>query len=223
MAEQDGFYCTDYGCGVVSASIKKGEPDLGIWLHGDVVPEGDGWSFKPYSATEYRGCIIGRGATDNKGQLAAVLNLLRILKKLDVKLGYNPAIYLGSNEESGKGDIIGIPGNPYAKGFLNVATPPRLSLVPDYGFPIASSGKGGMTVTLKSQKPLHGFIITAGQDDSPGCASALFETSDVPDHIDECTVTKKKSTKIWIFLWQIVRLMRKHSPICQEERRNTVC
>ena len=35
-----------------------------------MVPEDDGWNFEPYKAVEYKGYIIGRGATDNKGQLA---------------------------------------------------------------------------------------------------------------------------------------------------------
>ena len=90
-AKRDGFFMTDYGVGVVSAAVKDGPIDLGIWLHGDVVPEGDGWTFSPYDATEYKGCIVGRGATDNKGQLAAAYNLLKIFKKLGVDLKYNVA------------------------------------------------------------------------------------------------------------------------------------
>lgn len=181
MAGADGFYTTDYGVGVVSAAMKEGECDLGIWLHGDVVPEGDGWSFPPYDATEYKGCIIGRGATDNKGQMSAVLNLFRIFKKLDIKLNYNPAIYIGSNEETGMEDMIGHEGNPDARGFMNVCKPPRLSLVPDGSFPVGYGGKGGMNITLRSKTPLHGVTLTAGQKESPGLARATFENADIPE------------------------------------------
>ena len=66
MGKQEGFYPTDYQVGVVSLAMKDSQPDLGIWLHGDVVPEGEGWNFQPYHATEYKGCIVGRGATDKK-------------------------------------------------------------------------------------------------------------------------------------------------------------
>ena len=45
MGEQEGFFTEDYHVGVVSLALKKGQPDLGIWLHGDVVPEGTGWDF----------------------------------------------------------------------------------------------------------------------------------------------------------------------------------
>ena len=77
-AKENGFFTKDYQVGVVSAAIKEGDIDIGIWLHGDVVPAGDGWNFEPYNAVEYKGCVIGRGATDNKGQLAAIFNLLKI-------------------------------------------------------------------------------------------------------------------------------------------------
>ena len=46
MGANNGFYCTDYGVGVVSLATKNTQPDVGIWLHGDVVSVGDGWSFR---------------------------------------------------------------------------------------------------------------------------------------------------------------------------------
>ena len=108
MAEADGFYTADYNVGVVSAAYKEGQPDVGIWVHGDVVPEGSGWEFEPYNAVEYDGRIIGRGAADNKGQFAAIFTLLKIFKRLGIELNYNPAIYAGSHEERGMYEIIGI-------------------------------------------------------------------------------------------------------------------
>ena len=199
MAGADGFYTTDYGVGVVSASMKKGEPDLGIWVHGDVVPEGDGWSFPPYDATEYRGCIIGRGATDNKGQLAAMLNLFRIFDKLGVELNYNPAIYLGSDEESGKRDLVGMEGNPDARGFINVHKPPRLSLVPDASFPVGYGGKGAINITLTAKEPISGYTFVAGLPESPGNATAVFESADIPENIDGCTVSRGACNEISTF------------------------
>lgn len=188
MAEASGFHCVDYGVGVVSAAVEDREPDLGIWLHGDVVPEGDGWNYAPYQATQYQGCIIGRGATDNKGQLAAVFNLLKIFQDLGIRLNYNPAIYVGSNEETGMADLVGISGSPDAKGFLNVATPPKLSLVPDSGFPVGYGGKGSVTFTLRSKTPLCGFCMHAGRDASPGKATAVFRTMELPVIPEGCAV-----------------------------------
>ena len=60
MGKAEDFYTTDYHVGVVSLAVEDGQPDLGIWLHGDVMPEGTGWLWPPFDATEYQGCIIGR-------------------------------------------------------------------------------------------------------------------------------------------------------------------
>lgn len=174
MGKKVEFRTTDYKVGVVSLALKEGQPDLGIWVHGDVVPAGEGWINPPFHATEYKGCIIGRGANDNKGQLAAMFHVLKIFKDLDISLKYNPALYVGSDEENGMHDLIGIPGNEDAKGFCNVCTQPRLSLVPDAIFPVGYGGKGTMNAVFRSKRPLHGLTITAGQEKSPGKAVAVF-------------------------------------------------
>ena len=196
MGKAAGFYNTDYNVGVISTALKEGQPDLGIWLHGDVVAAGEGWNYPPYDATEYKGCIIGRGATDNKGQLAAIFNLLQIFKELGIELKYNPALYVGSNEELGMEDLTGIPGNPDAKGFLNVCTPPRISLVPDSGFPVGYGGKGAVSVVLRSKTPLHGIKLIAGQPGKPGDALAILDRTDVPAELPQCTVTKGEKTEV---------------------------
>lgn len=187
LGEEEGFTCVDYGVGVVSLAMKASQPDLGIWVHGDVVPEGSGWDFEPYNAVEYEGCVVGRGAADNKGQFAAFFHLLRIFKQLDIPLKYNPALYVGSNEETGMGDLAGLPDNENAKGFLNVCTPPRISLVPDGGFPVGYGGKGGMNIRLRSKTPLHGWTFTAGEEKTPGRAEAVLP-SPITVSLPKCTV-----------------------------------
>ncbi len=196
MGKRDGFYTTDYNVGVISLALKEGAPDVGIWLHGDVVPEGDGWNFEPYNAVEYKGYVIGRGADDNKGQLAAIYNLLIIFKKLGIELNYNPAIYVGSNEEFGMADVVGDKKNPYAKGFLNVAKPPRLSLVPDGGFPLGYGGKGALNLELRSRKPLKGIKLTAGKTETPGLAEAIIDGFDIPDGIPECKIERNEKNAV---------------------------
>ena len=196
MAKSDGFFTADHGVGVVHASLREGQPDLGIWLHGDVVPEGDGWNFPPYEPTLIEGCIIGRGSTDNKGQLAAIYQLLKIFRDLDIPLRYNPAIYVGSNEETGMADLCGLPDNPDVRGFIHVCTPPRLSLVPDSGFPLGYGGKGSLKIQLRSKTPLHGITLYAGQPSSPGNADAILDRTDVPDTLSSCTVIKGEKTHI---------------------------
>ena len=196
MGEKEGLYTEDYNVGVVSLALKKGQPDLGIWLHGDVVPEGGGWAFEPYKPTEYKDCIIGRGAADNKGQLAAAFTLFKILKRLGVELNYNAAIYVGSNEESGMADMKGIPSNPDAKGFVNVCTPPKLSLVPDGDWPVGYGARGMATFYFRSKSPLRSCSLTAGLDENPGLATAVFDTTVFPDVIDGCTIEKTDKTTV---------------------------
>lgn len=189
LGQAAGYALTDYGCGVISLARGEGQPDLGIWLHGDVVPEGQGWQFDPYRAVEHAGCVIGRGAADNKGQLAAILCLFRILDALGVDLPYTPAIYVGSNEETGMRDLLGRPGDPDAPGFLQVAEPPRISLVPDGGFPLGYGGKGSCTLTLASQRALTSCTLLAGQSDAPGSAYATFPRTDLPGVLAGCKLT----------------------------------
>ena len=192
IGKENGFFCTDYGTGVISLALREGKPDLGIWLHGDVVPAGNGWKFDPFHATYYKNCIIGRGATDNKGQIAAAFYLLLAIRKLNIPLNFNPALYIGSNEENGMTDLTGIPGNPDAKGFLNVAEPPRLSLVPDGGFSAGYGGKGKVNLTLHSNTPFHGCILTAGTEKDPGLATASFDRELSTESIAHCTVSGKE-------------------------------
>lgn len=174
-----GFVTAEYGHGIISLSPKKGEIDLGIWAHGDVAEAGEGWQFPPFEGILYEGCVIGRGATDNKGQLVAVFHLLRIFKELGISLSYNPALYVGSNEESGMADL---------KGFLKEHTPPRLSLVPDGGFPMGYGATGLVSFYLESKTPLQDFTLTTGGPDRRGAADADFHTKALPAAIDGATV-----------------------------------
>lgn len=198
LGNDEGFHTADYGVGVVSLAFSEGEPSLGIWLHGDVVTTGEGWSFPPYEATLYNGCIIGRGACDNKGQLAAVFNLFKIFKRLGIKLTYNAAIYVGSSEESGMQDMKGLPENPDAKGFINVCTPPRLSLVPDGSFPIGYGARGLASFYLRSKTKL-GFTLTAGEAGAPGLAVAKINGRELPSELIGCEVLRGECTEVRAF------------------------
>lgn len=181
MGEKEGFHTISYTDSVISIGLKKGKPDLGIWIHGDVVPEGTGWNFDPYQAVEYKGYIIGRGATDNKGQFCAMFHLLKIFKKLGIELNYLPAIYVGSDEESGANDV---------KDFLTRYQPPKMSLIPDSSFPVGYGGRGAMYLYLRAKKPLQGVTVLAGQDEDPGKAVAMIgertvETNSPPRHLSK--------------------------------------
>ncbi len=176
IGEDRGFVTRDYGTGVVSLSLSEGDIDLGIWAHGDVVHEGIGWNFEPFNAVEYKGCIIGRGATDNKGQLVAILHLMEIFRELGVKLSFNPALFVGSNEETAMAEVENTPEKEDVKAFLRKYPAPALSLVPDSGFPVGYGGKGCVRARIIAKTPWDGVRLEAGKDDSPGKAEAWIKT-----------------------------------------------
>lgn len=70
--------------------------------HMDVVPPGtEGeWKMPPLSATIKRKKIFGRGTTDMKGGLAAMVIALKILKKLGLKLSGNLILNAVADEET---------------------------------------------------------------------------------------------------------------------------
>jgi succinyl-diaminopimelate desuccinylase len=61
-------------------------PGLLFLGHSDVVPAGPGWTREPYRSVVEDGRVYGRGATDMKGGLAAVLVALDALSRAEVPL-----------------------------------------------------------------------------------------------------------------------------------------
>ncbi|PZU46901.1 MAG: succinyl-diaminopimelate desuccinylase [Sphingomonas sp.] len=77
-----GFRCTllDFGeapDGPVRnlfATVGSGGPHFAFAGHTDVVPEGAGWSVDPYAGMIRDGMLLGRGAADMKGAIAAMVS-----------------------------------------------------------------------------------------------------------------------------------------------------
>ncbi|KXK28480.1 MAG: succinyl-diaminopimelate desuccinylase [Candidatus Brocadia sinica] len=66
--------------------IGKGSPALLVACHLDVVPAGDDWKRNPFDAWIENGRIYGRGASDNKGQMASMMAVARFLKENESRL-----------------------------------------------------------------------------------------------------------------------------------------
>ncbi len=81
-------------------------PSLLVACHLDVVPAGDGWQGNPFEAWIENGRIYGRGASDNKGQMASLMAVARYLKEHESKLK-GQFILVGAADEE-RGSALGL-------------------------------------------------------------------------------------------------------------------
>ncbi|MBZ2175940.1 dipeptidase PepV [Schnuerera sp. xch1] len=115
------------------AEIGDGEETVGILVHLDVVPEGDGWTYPPYEAEIHDDRIYGRGTTDDKGPAIACLYAMKALKESKIDLNRKIKIIFGTNEESGWGGI---------KHYFKHEKAPDMAFTPDADFPVIYGEKG---------------------------------------------------------------------------------
>lgn len=120
--------------------IEMGTGDLlGILGHIDVVPEGDGWSVSPYSATIKDGKIFGRGALDDKGPTLMALFAMKAIKDANIPLNMRVRLILGTDEESGWADM---------DYYLKKEEVPQIGFAPDAEFPVIHAEKGILHLEL---------------------------------------------------------------------------
>lgn len=110
-------FCLAAGLEVSTATVAPGRPNFtavlpggaqpGLLLrpgllflgHSDVVPAGTGWKQPPFEPYVRDGRLFGRGSTDMKGGLAAVLVALKALKDAGADLPGNAALACTVDEE----------------------------------------------------------------------------------------------------------------------------
>ena len=121
--------------GYVGTADLNDKPDaLHILGHLDVVAPGEGWTVtQPYSPKLVDGMLFGRGVEDDKGPVIASLLAMKAVKDLGVPLKANCRMIMGTNEESGSGDL------PY---FYKDNAPAPNTVTPDTGFPVYNTEKG---------------------------------------------------------------------------------
>ncbi|MGI5899389.1 MAG: Sapep family Mn(2+)-dependent dipeptidase [Christensenellales bacterium] len=124
---------------------KNDEKTMGILVHLDVVPPGDGWDSDPFEPVVKDGRIYGRGSNDNK--VAAVSTLFAIKACLDAGVEFKKKVRVifGCDEESGWADI------DYYKTKFNM---PDFGYSPDASFPVINAEKG--VVHLELLIPMKG-------------------------------------------------------------------
>lgn len=105
--EQVGIECTAFekepGRTNMVARVGSGRPRILVACHFDVVPPGDGWETDPFTAVVRDGRVYGRGTSDNKGQLAAMLEIARLLKQNEDRLIGEVILVGAADEERGSG------------------------------------------------------------------------------------------------------------------------
>ena len=174
LAEEWGLTATNHEGYVGTADLNDQEDALHILGHLDVVAPGEGWTVtEPYSPKVVGDMIYGRGTDDDKGPLVASLLAMKAVKDLGIPLTKNCRCILGTNEESGSGDIAWyFARHPFAPATFS----------PDSGFPVVNTEKGGLKPLFTAQWPvqaelprlawLHGGIRI---NVLPGDASAALE------------------------------------------------
>ncbi|MCK1387561.1 M20/M25/M40 family metallo-hydrolase [Bradyrhizobium sp. 21] len=83
------------------ARRRSGRPVLGLYFHVDTVPAATGWTTDPLQLTRDGDHLIGLGAADMKGTIAAVLLALRAAAAIGLPLAYDPMLLLCTDEEGG--------------------------------------------------------------------------------------------------------------------------
>ncbi len=74
--------------------------NLMIVGHSDVVPAGKNWSVDPFGGIERDGYIYGRGAIDDKGQVAVMTYLAILLKRMNFKFRGKLKLLIAADEET---------------------------------------------------------------------------------------------------------------------------
>ncbi len=173
MGKRYGFQTEnhDYYCG--SILYGDSEDEIGLVVHLDVVPEGNGWSGNPFTLKIDQDLYIGRGTLDDKGPFIACLYALRFLKDHNISLPFTVRLILGSDEEVGSTDL-----EYYAK----IKTPPAFSFTPDARFPVCIGEKGILQVDIKlGGLPAEIQDISGGEASNavPDTATATVWDSDI--------------------------------------------
>jgi succinyl-diaminopimelate desuccinylase len=83
------------------AARRTGRPVCSLYFHVDTVPPADGWTSDPFRLARDGDRLVGLGAADMKGCVAAVLLALRAAEREGVPLAYDPVLLLCTDEEAG--------------------------------------------------------------------------------------------------------------------------
>ena len=125
-------------CGYIE--FGEGDELVGIIGHLDVVPEGEDWTYPPFSGKVSDGYIFGRGTIDDKGPVIASLYAMKYVMETS-KIKKRVRLILGLNEER-DWDCI-----KYYKAHEEI---PSIGFSPDADFPCIYAEKAVLTQEIKT-------------------------------------------------------------------------
>ena len=190
LAEELGFRIEEFDGYAAHADLGVGEEIVGILVHLDVVPEGDGWTYNPYGGEIHDGKIYGRGVVDDKGPTIAALYAMKALMDSKTPLKRKVRIIFGTNEETGWGCM---------KYYFSKVKAPTMAFVPDADFPVINGEKGIIIFNLKYQlieenNNIRLIDLKGGTAPNmvPDTAMATFETEKVDEFVNKVNLFNDK-------------------------------
>lgn len=141
LARRMGFTWRNYDNRVAVVEMTGGAEVIGLPLHIDVVPAGEGWHYPAFGGMVEDGVIYGRGAQDDKGPIVQMLYALYALKRLDLPFRRTVRLIVASQEETGDwGDV---------RDYLEREPAPHFSIVADGDFPVGNGEKGMLNLRIR--------------------------------------------------------------------------
>jgi acetylornithine deacetylase len=183
----------DRGIGVVGTWGERSGPTLILNGHVDVVPVGDitQWTVPPFVATIRDGRVLGRGACDMKGGIAAALAALRAVTEAGAPLGGRVALHsVIAEEDGGAGTLATVLRGHTGHGALSME-PTELMLAPAHAgalsFRIKVPGlsahgcvrEEGVSA-LETFRPVHDALLALEAARNQRLRQPLFERYRLP-------------------------------------------
>lgn len=155
LARKDRFEVNNYDNKVVEILYGRGEKNLTIMAHADVVPAGAGWDENPFKLVEKKGILYARGVADDKGPLLAAYYAFKALRDEGLLGGYQIRFLVGGNEER---------GSQCMEHYFKVLKKPQptLGFSPDSDFPLIFAEKGIIGFEVKTRVHVPGLISLEG-------------------------------------------------------------
>ena len=155
IGERSGFKVQEFDGYACHIEYGEQREYVGALGHLDVVSAGDHalWDSDPFTLTQRNGLLFGRGVNDDKGPLLAAFYALKIIKDMEIPLGYSIRIIAGGAEETTWECM-----DHYFKNNEQ----PVMGFSPDGNFPIVNGEKGILQfhVNFSNQKTKKHHVIS---------------------------------------------------------------